>query len=283
MRCHHGLFALMFAATVAFAVQAQAQVAQPRQQDLNAQGQAQPQAQPQTNPQGQPQGQPGAIEARRNVPDAAAGGNRRFNVNPQGGPMMRGGRSTDQELAACLTIDNEGEVWMGKFAQQRAKNDEVKQFAEQMVKDHSQMIEKLQRFAGEGQAANNANAAPQNNQANQINNETAAAATRGQPARQPGARMQAQQGPLDHLAFKRELAEQCKQTLEREFSQKSASEFDHCYMGQQIGAHLHAIDVMKVARNHASPDLQAVLDEGIKTAEGHLAHAKELEEKTESK
>lgn len=99
---------------------------------------------------------------------------------------------------------------------------------------------------------------------------------------QPDVVSQPQAGqPLDTLALKRELGELCKQTFEREFSKKSASEFDKCYLGQQIGAHLHAIDAMKVAHNHASNDLRKVLDEGIQTAQQHLQHAKELAKKLE--
>jgi hypothetical protein len=38
---------------------------------------------------------------------------------------------------------------------------------------------------------------------------------------------------------------------------------------------------MKVARNHASPELQQALDEGIQTASDHLQHAKDLAKKLE--
>jgi predicted outer membrane protein len=246
---------------------------QPRQQDPNAQG---------------TQNQPGSPNGPA-VPGGQTGDpNRRHSLRPnldEPGTRAPGSRrSADAELAGCLIVDNEGEVAMGQMALQRAKNDDVKQFAKEMVEAHTQMIEKLQKFSGQGGAVNelrNATGAAQTDQANAINNRTAAAATEARTA--AGIPSQQQDQPLDHVALKRELGALCKQTLEREFSQKSADEFDHCYMGQQIGAHLHAIDAMKVAQNHGSEELRQALDEGIRTAEKHLQHAKELEKRLDSK
>jgi len=44
----------------------------------------------------------------------------------------------------------------------------------------------------------------------------------------------------------------------------------------QIGIHHMAVDTMTVFRNHASPALQQVLDDGIQTAQAHLKHAEKL-------
>ena len=61
----------------------------------------------------------------------------------------------DAQLAACLLIDNQGEVTLSKFAAERTENAQVKRFAEQMVEDHGQLITKLQRFSSPiGQAEN---------------------------------------------------------------------------------------------------------------------------------
>jgi predicted outer membrane protein len=196
------------------------------------------------------------------------------------------GRSPDAELAGCLIVDNEGEVAMGQFALQRTKNDEVKQFAQKMVEDHGKMIENLRRFAGSAGAAASpapASAATAGTPSSSPNNAPAPstgvqqAGTAGQPSmqnRRPNA-------PIDHVAFKRELGELCKQTLQRELGAKSEAEFDKCYVSQQIGAHLHAIDAMRVSQNHASPELRQALTTGIETATMHLHHAKELMKKLE--
>jgi putative membrane protein len=58
------------------------------------------------------------------------------------------GEQLNYALAACMLDHNKAEVEMAKLAVEQAKNDEVKQFAEQMVKDHGQMVKKLQQFVG---------------------------------------------------------------------------------------------------------------------------------------
>lgn len=57
----------------------------------------------------------------------------------------------DRQLAACLLTKNKGEVELGKFASERAKDRVVKEFAEQMVKDHSQVVDKLEQIVGSQQ------------------------------------------------------------------------------------------------------------------------------------
>jgi len=216
--------------------------------------------------QGRTQRQPGrdnqvrqtnAVEAQPGAQAAPQDG-RSNSVSP--GAQSGMARSADQELAACLIIDNQSEVDAGKFALAHSQNQEVKQFAQQMVDQHGQMIQKLQPFAGAQAAATQAGT-----------NQAGANAAAGHQA-----------GGLDHVAFKRELAAQCKQTMERELGQKQGAEFDKCYMTAQVQMHLHAIDTMKVAQNHSSAELRAALDEGIATATQHLEHAKTLAKQFES-
>ena len=84
------------------------------------------------------------------------------------------------------------------------------------------------------------------------------------------------------LQIKKELGEQCLKTTQSELSAKKGADFDKCYMTQQVMAHLHMIDTMTVYKNHASPAVQSLLDEGISTAQTHLTHAKDLCKKCEA-
>ena len=162
-----------------------------------------------------------------------------FHAGAAGAAMQAGRRSPDAELAGCLTVDNEGEVHAGQFAQQRAQNDEVKKFAAEMVAAHGQMIQKLQRFTDAGQTTRSTIGTTGVGPDDRNATNTAIAPTTSGSASAGGqsqAAMQTVGQSLDHLALKRELGELCKQTFEREFSQKSGAEFDKCYLGQQIGA-----------------------------------------------
>jgi len=61
-----------------------------------------------------------------------------------------GGQSQaiDTFYASCLLAQNQGEVELSELAQQQAQSPEVKQFAQQMIQDHRQMIQQLQQIAG---------------------------------------------------------------------------------------------------------------------------------------
>jgi predicted outer membrane protein len=192
---------------------------------------------------------------------------RRYSIAPRASRTIVG-QSADAELATCLSIDNQGEIDAAHMALQKSQNAEVKQFAQEMVDAHAKMIQDLQRFTGG--AVQTSATAPAG----------AGQAPVGTVQQAGGAAHQAANG-LDHIALKQELADQCKQTMQREWGEKSGAEFDKCYIGQQIGAHLHAIDAMRVAQNHASPELQQALDQGVQTASAHLQHAKDLMKKLE--
>jgi putative membrane protein len=59
-----------------------------------------------------------------------------------------GATGTDQDFARFVANTNTAEVELGKLAQQRASNNQVKQFAEQMVNDHTKANAELRQAAG---------------------------------------------------------------------------------------------------------------------------------------
>jgi len=95
--------------------------------------------------------QPGQPDRPPTQPRPGAGTTSQPTMN-QGMPQqttMRGENSeVDQYFAACLTNKNQGEVEIGKFAAERAQNQQVKQFAQMMVSDHQAMLPKLQQLTG---------------------------------------------------------------------------------------------------------------------------------------
>jgi putative membrane protein len=57
-------------------------------------------------------------------------------------------QNLDKILATRLLTGTKAEVELGNLAEQRASDRDIKAFAQQMVKDHSQQVETLQRFIG---------------------------------------------------------------------------------------------------------------------------------------
>jgi uncharacterized protein (DUF305 family) len=56
--------------------------------------------------------------------------------------------NVDRDVAACLLPKNKAEVELGEIAADHAHDKDVKDFAEKMVKDHKEVIEKLERLVG---------------------------------------------------------------------------------------------------------------------------------------
>jgi putative membrane protein len=212
----------------------QGQAAQPGQNQFNQQGQVVQPRQP-VQP-GQPVG-PGGQFAQR----------------PQTGQPGQAG-SSDQEIAALIHGACRNEIEIAKLGEQKAQSQDVKQFAEKMVRDHSPGCEEMQRLAG-----SLANSTQQRG---------------GEAAGREG-----QGGRLDWLSIHQQIADQCLTTVKNELSKKSTQDFDECFMGQQIGAHIAVVDKLKVLRNYASNDLRQKLDKELQTAESHLQMAQQIEHK----
>lgn len=84
--------------------------------------------------------------------------NAQRNQNPQAGQAGQAGARQgqgqaggagrlDDFVASCLILENQNEVAAAKLAQQHAKSSDVKSFAQQMEKDHSQLISELEKYA----------------------------------------------------------------------------------------------------------------------------------------
>lgn len=190
-----------------------------------------------------------------------------------GGQTQAHAGYTQHDLAVLMTICNEGEVALSQIGAQKAQHSDVKKFAEEMVKVHTDMIAKIQQADAAGIAAADRSAAQPNQQAAQPNQQANRNAADDVVGRRSSSVDASESG---FVALHREIAAQCRQSKEEELSKKEGAEFDKCFMGAQLGAHMSAIDSMKVFQRHTSGELKSTIDEGIKTAEAHLEHAKKI-------
>ncbi|HZZ29910.1 MAG TPA: DUF4142 domain-containing protein [Pirellulales bacterium] len=175
--------------------------------------------------------------------------------------------NADSQLSGCLIVDNQGEIALGQLAEQKAKDKDVKDFGQKMVKDHTEFMQQLERFAGtQGGPGRDPEAR------NTVSTQTAATETAV-----PGSTTQplgSQQ--LNFVMLKQEIGQKLLDMVKKDLNEKEGSEFDKCYIGGQIGAHMQVLATLEVVRNQASPELAAVLDKGIETTKSHLEHAKKI-------
>jgi len=192
----------------------------------------------------------GINQSQQGFQQAQAGQQGQF-AQRQGSQQGQGARS-DQEIAACVYLEGHNEVEIAKLGEQKAQSEDVRQFAQQMVRDHSPGVQQMQQKAGSLVSDN---------------------------SQRGGQAGQNSEGGLDWVSIKKQIGQQCLTSTRQELSQKQGSEFDQCFMGQQIAAHMKVVDELKVLRNYASQDLQQSLDKELQTAQHHLQMAKQIEQK----
>jgi len=239
---------------------------------------------PGTQPRpGQP-GQPGQAGQRDRVTTQPAQRGQQYTAEFRG--TQTAGAPASQEiehyLANCLLIKNKAEVELSQFAQQKAQSPEVKEFAQMLVKDHQQAIQKLQALAG----AEGANRISQRPGANDqfdaqattpaterprqaLNQQADQSLTSTQPGRQNDALSQLTE-------IDRQISERCQELIREELQAKSGPEFDHCFVAAQIGSHTHMLAALDVLGQRSQGELRQFVQEAQPVVQRHLEHAKQL-------
>lgn len=221
---------------------------------------------------------------------------------------QQSGQETDAILVSWLLVDNENEVALARIAQQRATSSEVKQFAQKMIDEHQQMVQKLQQIPGvhrsgsEGMTGRESGTGREGNTGRESGtgretgtgqsgsgqsgtnrndpNRPGGMGETGRTSDATGVRVNAT-GSLDHQRLIRDLGRKHLESATQLLQEKQGADFDKCYMGMMLGAHMKAEDQIEVFRNYASEKLRPTLDEGLKTVQAHLQHAKDLAKRTD--
>jgi predicted outer membrane protein len=208
-----------------------------------------------------------------------------------------GGSNQEVEkfLAGCLLQKNKCEIEFAQLAQQQSQNPQVKEFAQMLEQDHQKIVQQLEPLAG-GQAGQSAtrvesqtriSAAGQNDAQRQPADTTRLP---GSPGATQTTRSQTQtaeygsqemSGPFAQLAqIEKQIGEQKKQAMLDELQQKSGAEFDKCYVGSQVGAHMEAVAALQVISQQQGELAQAA-QQALPTVQQHLDHAKQLAKQLE--
>jgi predicted outer membrane protein len=192
------------------------------------------------------------------------------------------GKEIEHYLANCLLIKNKAEVELSQFAQQQAQSPEVKEFAQMLIKDHQQAIQKLQGLAG----TQGAGRTSQRSDARQYDTQTTTPATErpGQAlnrngdqsitaANRPGGQNDAL-GQL--IELDRQITQRTNEMVREELQAKSGPEFDYCFVGAQIGSHTHMLAALDVIGQKSQGELRQFVQEAQPVVQRHLEHAKQI-------
>ncbi len=69
----------------------------------------------------------------------------RITANKAVAPGQRA-QNTDYLIASAMALCNAEEIEVAKLAQQHAKNDKIKKFAETIIEEHQQALSQLEQF-----------------------------------------------------------------------------------------------------------------------------------------
>jgi predicted outer membrane protein len=83
------------------------------------------------------------------------------------------------------------------------------------------------------------------------------------------------------MQIDRQIVDRKTQATREELQQKSGVEFDKCFVGNAITAHVHAIAKLEVIGKQSPGKLGQVAQQAQPTVQQHLDHAKQLMKKLE--
>jgi len=213
------------------------------------------------------------------------------------GQNQRSSAEGDAILATWLVVGNENEIALARLALQRAQSPEVKEFAQKLVTEHGQFVQKLQPFVGANRIGSGAGTGGRSvgesggigtngrSDGNDRGNDKSGTADRsgtGQPADASGTRSNSPMGSLDHAALIRDLGRKCLESETQLLGEKSGAEFDRAFASMQVYAHVRSQDMLEVFGNYATDRLRPILAEGQRTVKSHLEAAKALCKATET-
>jgi predicted outer membrane protein len=215
------------------------------------------------------------------------------NVRLQAGDQKQ---EVEKFLAGCLLAKNKCEVEFAQLAQQQSQNPQVKEFAQMLEQDHQKIVEQLEQLAG-GQAGQTTTRTERQYQSTTANGQNDAQRHPGDTTRLPGSpgatqttRSQTQSetygsqemsGPFAQLAqIEKQIGERQKQAMLDELQQKSGAEFDKCYVGSQVAAHMQSLAALEVISQQQG-QLAQIAQKAQPTVQQHLDHAKQLAKQLE--
>ncbi len=179
---------------------------------------------------------------------------------------------TPQQLAVCWALDNQEEVILAKFAQEKSKNKEVSDFAKMIAEEHQACLKKLSKFAPEATVEGYLieNQADQSKSRNESTPDSIGGTN--QNAKASGTTTLG----IDMAQLQREIAQQCISDSKKYLNAKDGDEFDKCFVGMQIAKHAAMHTKLVVLQRHTSEEMKQMVTEGIQATAKHMKAAESL-------
>jgi predicted outer membrane protein len=187
----------------------------------------------------------------------------------------------DMAAANCLTLGNQAEIALARWAMERTDSDEARELATKLIEDHQQFVSQLKKYASKDKSLEVRGAKTGAATESKIK-PVAGTREEGSVVRAGGAAGSG--GLFDRFyAIEHRATEECLSLTQECLGKYKGKDFDQAFLGQQIGGHIHMQAKMKAFESEVSPELQKLIKEGQKTAIEHREHAEKLMEKLASR
>jgi putative membrane protein len=184
------------------------------------------------------------------------------------GSSMAALSDEDRQFVQKASMSNQMEVTLGNLAEDKAQRDDVKQFGEQLARDHEAANRELQSSIGGGDATT----AQQPGGGRSTVAQPSAGATTAQGAnRDQNAR--AGEGGND-MTGGHEQMQQTQQKLER----VSGPAFDRAYLEEMVKHHQKDIEEFERASRSDNQQVRAFAERTLPTLRQHLEQAQQLQQ-----
>jgi len=231
-------------------------------------------------------------------------------------PGQQGQQGMEEQLslmvAAKMAIMNDCEIKTSQMAHDKIDNEEVKQFAQMMIRDHQQLNQKLMQAMPELrgmvnlQSSDRTSATAQPGEARlaqtpdtaregvRIGTDEAQTPRTGDQNSDlsPNATQRAtgyrgtagEQGSM--TAMQQKMLDICEKTAQnslemtrQEFSEKQGKELAMCYIGSQVVVHQQTLAHLKALQGEGTQEFQQIVQQAEESVQQHLTEAKSIVEK----
>lgn len=174
----------------------------------------------------------------------------------------------DRYLVSRLVSFTQGEISLGRLAQEQASRRDVRLLAAELVQDHAGM----QTLMQDALATNK----PPTNKPTpfQPPTDNSAPATTASP---PGNSADRHETAATFLRLSDDVNRNFQQSVRRELSAQQGPQFDAAFLQSQISAQLWLLDALAAFERNASADLKPLLQRWIQIAEYDLNQARRLD------
>jgi putative membrane protein len=205
-------------------------------------------------PDGQDQGGGGANGVGDDArPTAAERTGSTGDSNRGGGAGMASLSDEDRQFVQQAAASSQMEVTLANLAEDKAQNDDVKRFAEQLARDHESANRELQASIGGGDATT---------------------------AQQPGAGVSNQPnagGNNARNSASGNMQQQMQQTQQK-LESVSGAAFDRAYLEEMVKHHQHDIQEFERASSSDNPQIRQFAERTLPTLRQHLQQAQQLQQ-----